>query len=425
MKKQYKLHPSIFKTFSKSIPLVFITLVSSCVAKAQKTSPFEISSHEISKDAPPLYNATYLSKNGSYRSGNLVSTNDGKDWTPSPIKAVNNDVLPKNFRRVPVSHLFDSHNNRFVTFLDSMDDETIDRAINEPRESGNLYYLRYKVSTDLGASWLLDKPIVQQGDFSAEHPFPGITIGKNAIYLGDRGCKPIVTKTGTILLPAQTTVLGADDKLADYGYGSCFDVMVLRGKWNKDGNISWNSSRVQGDSARTKRGLIEPTLIQLSDGRILMLMRGSNGGKMDKDYSLPSRKWYSYSSDDGVTWSKPEPWGYDDGSLFYSPSSMSVLFRHSSGRVFWIGNITPTNAKGNLPRYPLVFGEVNQSTMKLIRSSVLTVDTMKESDADKGRIDISHFSVIEDPQTHEIILTYPRNYNAYKNRDWITVRIKV
>jgi hypothetical protein len=104
---------------------------------------------------------------------------------------------------------------------------------------------------------------------------------------------------------------------------------------------------------------------------------------------------------------------------------MSVLFRHSSGRVFWIGNITPTNAKGNLPRYPLVFGEVNQSTMKLIRSSVLTVDTMKESDADKGRIDISHFSVIEDPQTHEIILTYPRNYNAYKNRDWITVRIKV
>ena len=72
---------------------------------------------------------------------------------------------------------------------------------------------------------------------------------------------------------------------------------------------------------------------------------------------LPAYRWASWSKDGGRTWTAPEPWTYEDGTNFFSPSSCSQLVPHSSGRLFWIGNIAPTNAEGNRPRYPLVIGE--------------------------------------------------------------------
>ena len=163
----------------------------------------------------------------------------------------------------------------------------------------------------------------------------------------------------------------------------------------------------------------------MEDGRILMVMRGSNGGKFDPHDQLPSYKWYAISNDGGETWSKPEPWCFEDGKTFFSPSSMSSLFKHSSGRCFWVGNMTPVNCQNNLPRWPLVIGEVNPANLKLIRSSLLTVDTQREEDLSKGRLDISHMTMIEDRETKEIVLTYPRNTNTYKNTEWITVRFSV
>jgi hypothetical protein len=52
---------------------------------------------------------------------------------------------------------------------------------------------------------------------------------------------------------------------------------------------------------------------------------------------------------------------------------MSALFRHSSGRVYWVGHITPENPRGNLPRRPLVIGEVDPKNLKLIRDCVVVV----------------------------------------------------
>jgi hypothetical protein len=43
----------------------------------------------------------------------------------------------------------------------------------------------------------------------------------------------------------------------------------------------------------------------------------------------------------------------------------------------------------------------------------------------QGRLDISHITLIEDRETKEIILTYPRNTNTYKTTEWITVRFPV
>jgi hypothetical protein len=154
-----------------------------------------------------------------------------------------------------------------------------------------------------------------------------------------------------------------------------------------------------------------------------MVMRGSNGGKADPRYQLPSHKWFCASQDGGQTWSKPEAWTYDDGSPFFSPSSMSTLFKHSSGRVFWVGNRCATNCAANLPRWPLVLGEVHPRSLRLMRDSVLTVDTWLPGDETQGRLDISHVTLFEDRATREIVLSYPRAYRAYQAYEWVTARL--
>ena len=146
------------------------------------------------------------------------------------------------------------------------------------------------------------------------------------------------------MVPAQTTPLGQDGKLWNPTGGHTYtDVLVLIGSWTNAHRLTWAVSRVKGDPKRSTRGLIEPTLAEFPDGRILMVMRGSNGGKADRRNQLPSYKWFAISNDGGRQWSKPEPWSFDNGRPFFSPSSMSRLFRHPSGRCFWSGTLPDPN----------------------------------------------------------------------------------
>jgi hypothetical protein len=382
----------------------------------------------VTPNAPPVHNSIYIDKISSrLLSEKKISEDNGLTWSNYTHNPDFTASLPYGYRRDRITSVFDINTGTIVTILNSLDTPGLDPSINEPPVAQHTYYLRYTVSDNAGASWLYDEPIIEQGNYSAENPFEGVTIGKNSIYLGDVGSKPIVTKEGRILVPAQTTLAAPDGTLLNPGGGHTYtDVLVLIGTWTGDKKLSWTTSqRVQADPRTSTRGMIEPTLAELEDGRILMVMRGSNGGKLDPEYTIPSYKWYSVSSDGGDSWTKPEPWCFEEGDRFFSPSSMSSLFKHSTGRVFWAGNISNAPIQGNLPRWPLVIAEVNTGNLRIIRSSLVTVDTRYESDLDKGRLDLSHFSMIEDRQTKEIILTYPRNTNAYKETEWITVRFVV
>jgi hypothetical protein len=333
--------------------------------------------------------------------------------------------LPHGYRRNPVTSTLDPSTGRLITIINALDTPGLDPTVHEPPVAQETYYLRYRVSADSGKSWWFDEPIVQAGSFTAQHPFEGVWVGKNALYLGDLGCIPIVTQAGRILVPAQTTPLGPDGKLWNPSGGHTYtDVLVLIGTWTNGQRLSWRAShRVVGDPKRTTRGLIEPTLAEFPDGRILMVMRGSNGGKADLRHELPSYKWFAVSQDGGETWSTPAPWTFEDGQPLFSPSAMSTLFRHSSGRWFWAGNLSAHNCQGNLPRWPLIVGEVDPSSLKLVRSSVLTVDTQRPEDQNRGRLDLSHLTLLEDRKDKQIILAYPRSYNAYKSNEWATVRL--
>jgi len=94
-------------------------------------------------------------------------------------------------------------------------------------------------------------------------------------------------------------------------------------------------------------------------------MRGSNGGALDKSFSIPGYKWFSISKDGGYNWSSPEALRYDDGSDLFSPSSMSRLIKRTDGKIYWVGNITDTNPKGNNPRNVLAIGEIDQTNYRL------------------------------------------------------------
>ena len=402
-----------------------------CFAAATEQGPeasssLRLLSRSLTPNAPGYYNAVYVQQTGAcLRAGDKVSTNNGRTWQTEPMQPDFASGLSHGYRRDPVTSVLDPFTGRLITIINAMDTPSLDPSIHEPPVAQQTYYLRYRVSANSGKSWRFDEPIVQAGDFTAQHPCEGVWVGKNAMYLGDLGCIPIVTRAGRVLLPTQTTPLGSDGKLWNLSGGHTYtDVLVLVGAWTNGQRLTWRAShRVEGDPKRTTRGLIEPTLAEFPDGRILMVMRGSNGGKADPRCELPSYKWFAVSQDGGETWSTPGPWIFEDGQTFFSPSSMSALFRHSSGRCFWAGNLSEHNCQGNLPRWPLVVGEVDMRSLKLVHSSVLTVDTQQPQDKTRGRLDLSHLTLLEDRETKQIILSYPRSYNAYKSNEWATVRL--
>jgi hypothetical protein len=104
---------------------------------------------------------------------------------------------------------------------------------------------------------------------------------------------------------------------------------------------------------------------------------------------------------------------------------MSALLRHSSGRYFWAGNLSSANCRGNSPRWPLVIGEVDTNSLRLIRTSVLVVDTLRPEDRTRGRLDLSHFTLVEDRTNGQIVLVAPRAHDSYKSYEYATIRIAV
>jgi len=147
---------------------------------------------------------------------------------------------------------------------------------------------------------------------------------------------------------------------------------------------------------------MEPTIARLADGRLLMVMRGSNQGKP----GLFGGRWAAFSADDGRTWTAPREWTYANGRRFFSPSSCSQLVPHSSGRLFWLGNIVPQNPNGSLPRYPLVIGEVDLRTGSLREETITIIDDRGREDSE--RLQLTNFFAREDRETSEFVLHLSR-----------------
>lgn len=404
--------------------IVLTAALASCsqgVAEPVRPGKLTLKSKTVLEKRSPLEYAFYVDRTGlEMMTYTARSSDNGVTWTPFQIQPPLKEGLHENYRRVPHPGFVDPENGKLLTVMYALDVPEVPITTHEPPVGQEAYYLRYRVSTDKGRTFLFDEPIVQKG-YTQANPFPDVHIGRNGIYLGDTGCRPIRTSKGLILLPAQAGVLGPDGKLSNPGGGFTWtDVRVLIGKWLPDSRIEWDSSaRVSGDVSRTTRGMIEPTLAELADGRILMVMRGSN----DKKPDLPGTKWYSFSTDGGYHWTTPEPWRFSDGSSFFSPSSMSQIIRHSNGRLYWLGNISPANPKGNLPRCPIVIGEIDEKSGMLVKDTVIAIDDLQPDDG--GDVRLSNFFAFEDRKTGEIVLPIRRHRPNLKAAEYQSALYRV
>ena len=392
------------------------------VAAEGSTPCVKILHREITKTASPFYKAIYAdATDNRLITENRQSDDHGASWQTLRSHQIFAQGLPYGYRRHPVTAMLDPKHNRVLSIVNALDTPDLDPKISEPPLAQKNYYLRYRVSTDGGRTWLCDEPLTAGGDYNAQHPFADLWIGKNAIYLGDLGCRPIATQKGRVLVPAQMTVVDSPGELHQPpGALTYTEAVVLIGEWTADHRLTWRmSQRVKGNDDLSCRGMIEPTIAETMDGRIVMIMRGSNA----HDANVAARKWISVSADQGETWSSPQAWQYDDGTSFYSPSSMSSLIRHRSGRIFWVGNISPNNAHGNSPRFPLVIGELDPASLALKRSSVVTLDDESDADRKRGRLDLSHVHLLELRPAGELMVTYVRGLNQYKSREFVLLRL--
>ena len=275
----------------------------------------------------------------------------------------------------------------------------------DPLEGMIRWTLHYSVSEDGGRTQIVNEQIVHTGDgYDAIHHLPGVSVGANCVMIGDLGQRPLTRSDGVILIPVQSTPVGPDGTYHNPGAGYTYtDCLMLMGTWRNDGRLDWTcSERIVGDPERTTRGVIEPTIAELADGSILMVMRGSNDARHD----LPGHRWMSRSTDAGITWTTPVPWTYDDSVAFHSPSSCSQLIPHSDGRLFWMGNLCEQNPEGNRPRYPIILGEVDRHSGELIRSSVTSIDDRQPGESEQ--LTLSNFYVREERGTGDLLLHMPR-----------------
>jgi len=270
-----------------------------------------------------------------------------------------------------------------------------------PLEGMKHWTLWYRLSRDGGRSFYHEGPVIQQGDaYDVNHPMDGVWVGRNSVMIGDSTCVPIRTRAGLILQPIQITPVGPDGQYHNPGGGLTYhDSAVLIGRWNEEGTLDWDlSGRVAGDPQRTTRGMIEPTIAEMGDGRILMVMRGSN----DRRPELPGYRWYAVSTDGGRTFTDPQPWTCADGEPFHSPSACSQLVPHSNGQLYWIGNISASNPRGNAPRYPLVIGQVDAESLLLRKQTVVEIENRAPDEP--AWVSLSNFYAHEDRVSGDILV---------------------
>ncbi|NQU11732.1 exo-alpha-sialidase [bacterium] len=345
------------------------------------------------------------------------SADNGRTWSAMQSASVS-EPLPGGgaVRRHIMPGLMDPQTGRLLTLYNEAvmphDDPLADGLTNT--------FLKYRVSVDGGRTQALDEVIVQEG-CTREQPLRGVTVGQNAVMLGDNGCETIRTRGGRLLVPVQVCPVGPDGKYINPGGGYTYhEAAVLIGRWRSEQpngrgdelEITWDlSPYIRNDPAKSTRGAVEPTIAQFPDGRILMVLRGSN----DVKPQLPGYRWFAVSADEGDTWEPVRPWTHTDGQSFYSPSSMSQLLQHSNGSCYWLGNISPGNPRGNGPRYPLVIGRVDPGSLLLERDSVFVVDDRRSGEHEG--MTLSNFHAHEDRETGDILLHMSRWMTRSPN-DW-------
>jgi Neuraminidase (sialidase) len=148
-------------------------------------------------------------------------------------------------------------------------------------------------------------------------------------YQAINNARVIQLSTGRLLAPA--AVCRGRTWKDDYFF---FDVAY----YSDDNGRTWQGGHQDLTVPGCSFGADEPAVIELRDGRVMMLIRTDTG-----------KIWRSFSADGGVTWSAPEP------TELKSPSSPATIRRiPSTGDLLLVwNNAAPMASNAGEPRDPL------------------------------------------------------------------------
>jgi len=266
----------------------------------------------------------------------------------------------------------------------------------------------YQLSEDDGLTWSKAYMLkYEEGpDFDKNNWGDEKFFRTNEMYIGNA----VTLKNGSVIITATIPVPFMDDEDKDipsvfpntYREGCVAGAICFVGRWNESmKNYDWQCSNSIFVPRRVStRGLVELNISELTDGRLLMIARGSNTGLDPLKY--PGRKWYSVSEDGGLTWCNINDIRFDTGEQIYSPASISSMIRSSiNGRLYWTGNISEQPVEGNSPRYPLVITEIDEEKICFVKNSLTIIDD-RDMVHDSDALQLSNFSIFENRETRDI-----------------------
>jgi hypothetical protein len=229
---------------------------------------------------------------------------------------------------------------------------------------------------------------------------------------------PIKTKRGRILFPGQRNAKGPDGKVlhAPKSRQPVQEAVFVIGESPAaGGEVKWHLSQPISLSPEiSSRGICEPTLAELPDGRIAAVCRGSNHVLPGK----PGYKWLSFSRDDGETWSAPVPLPATGGDPIESGANGSALIRSvKNGKLYWLGNLALNgeHASANWPRSPLVIAEVQEDPFALKRDTLFIID--QRADRDSPKVQLSNFRYYQERDTGDLLIFLTR-LGAESEKQW-------
>ena len=244
-----------------------------------------------------------------------ISTDNGRTWsTPQPIPNVTQQLPDGGMADYPGNTIFDpalgiAYQKRMLRTWPGMKLYTYNWSDHEHPYSDHTFVVENGVDRLMRYE---DGP-----DYDPERPFdPAFTVTNRAYY----GVGMALGSDGAAYFPIVCFKPGAE-----FSYNRAGLVLMRR----DPATGQWAASTQQYlTPEESSRGLLEPDVAVLKDGRILIICRGSDTP------TTPGRKWFSVSEDGGKTLSPLEELRYDDGSRFYSPSSIHRLVRSArNGRL--------------------------------------------------------------------------------------------
>lgn len=263
------------------------------------------------------------------------------------------------------------------------------------RQYHDFTYVR--LSTDHGRTWSAPTQLCyEEGEaFDPRDPLKPGFLQRNQAYFGNN----FIRHSNGTLVFAVCAANSPSDPDNERRYAR-LGALCFVGRWDAAArDYRWTAGRrLEVRPELSFEGLQEPGIAELRGGRVLVIWRAASTPQ------TLGRKWFSVSTDGGLTLDGPAELRYDDGAHFYSPATIHQLIRHSrTGKLYWIGNISRVPPRGNWPRYPLVIAEVDEDRPAIRKSTVTVIDDRAPDQSEY--VEFSNFWLLENRETHDFELT--------------------